>query len=694
MNTMTGQPRLSVVIACYNQTRELELTLGSFLAQSCDRALYELIVIDDGSSDHSARALVGRVRREYTDATVLYARHHRRDAGSYGSSARVKNIGVRLSRGDHVFFNNAEIVQAGESLSYILSRVDAAATPLCLRGRVIDLDYDALRDLTPARRESLHDRTDRARERVATADHAGLAVMPRALLSALGANDERFDYWGKEDLDLAARLKRAGCTYVYDEHLKSFHVSHPPNHVKTGDYQRMIALLNENNTRQAVEVNAGRLWGALNAAAPASLAGTIVVEADGDGIDLRRRLEDVVYAPGAERHEVIVACLDSCRPAVEAIVLPFFRPMKIVTLAADDSAGHGSRLARHVSTSRVAFLPVGATYAPLPFDAISATETALMPWMPELARASQQIGSHALHPRAWLGSIDVLAAADGCGGLQEWSFLRLAGARTPSGAPVAWRAARLGRTPDAGVPSAAAAGLNRALDRRSTIAALIPYTSSASELAACLESLVTQSRPLDAIVVVDAHSGTPPVDIVRTFPGVTLLRAVHHTGTWRLVQQVIDETAYDGYLFQDADDWSSADRLELLLREAERTAADMVGSQHVRLDMTGAAHAICHPLEVTHAPGELETHVMLHPSTLASRDLLLRVGHAARIVNVPDFCYFQRRRADSAAAAQTFAPAGSIRLEHVIGPPLRMADCYAGRREGAGEFWRLSALGL
>ena len=90
-------------------------------------------------------------------------------------------------------------------------------------------------------------------------------------------------------------------------------------------------------------------------------------------------------------------------------------------------------------------------------------------------------------------------------------------------------------------------------------------------LCQCLESLVNQTRPLDAVVVVDDNSPEPPVDIVKQFPGVTLFTMMQNVGPYRIIQQVIDHFDYDAYLFQDADDWSAVDRLEILLKEAERT---------------------------------------------------------------------------------------------------------------------------
>jgi GT2 family glycosyltransferase len=357
-------PRISVVIACFNQTRELELTLTSFLQQDFPHFAYELIVIDDHSTDYSARDCVGKLRKTYPNSTLLYVRQYRPDGGSYGASACVKNIGIRLARGDYVFFNNSEITQAGETLTYILKTMDAASEPLCLRGRVMDLPFEQLEGQSQTQLETIYDGVPAERERVATADHAGLACVSRRLLIEVGGNDERFDYWGKEDLDLAARLKRAGASYVYDTQLKSFHISHPPNHCKQGDYQRMCTLLEENNSRELIEANRGRLWGALSPAPSETLRGTVVVEADSNIADLAARLESVVYSPRAEEYEVLVTCLDIDRSAVESLVDSHYRPVPVISLAPDSFDQQEARVRRQVRTEKLFFLPAGGSFTP------------------------------------------------------------------------------------------------------------------------------------------------------------------------------------------------------------------------------------------------------------------------------------------------------------------------------------------
>jgi hypothetical protein len=180
--------------------------------------------------------------------------------------------------------------------------------------------------------------------------------------------------------------------------------------------------------------------------------------------------------------------------------------------------------------------------------------------------------------------------------------------------------------------------------------------------------MVSQTRPLDAIFVIDDGTGRPPVDIVRRFPQVTLVESAENVGPYRLVQQVMNDTDFDAYLFQDADDWSSRDRLELLLVEAERSGAELIGTQEVRIGCdVGDAWTFNYPLDVNEALGDRPQFFgLLHPTSLVSRDLVRRIGgystglrfsgdaefltravHVATVRNIPNFCYYRRKRLGS-----------------------------------------------
>jgi len=218
---------------------------------------------------------------------------------------------------------------------------------------------------------------------------------------------------------------------------------------------------------------------------------------------------------------------------------------------------------------------------------------------------------------------------------------------------------------------------HKPLTHDASVLALIPHFKCEEWLDDCLASLVAQTRPLDGIVVIDDASDAPPLDIVRRYPEVTLLHAADNVGPYRLVQQVIEDTRYDAYMFQDADDWSAPDRLEHLIAGAVAAGAEMIGSQEVRVFCDEPeAVPIAWPLD-GNAPFEERPTAfpLLHPTTLVSRALLMDAGgfspglrfggdaeflrrahYLGRAVNVAHHGYYRRIRQGSL----TTAPATAI----------------------------------
>jgi len=242
---------------------------------------------------------------------------------------------------------------------------------------------------------------------------------------------------------------------------------------------------------------------------------------------------------------------------------------------------------------------------------------------------------------------------------------------------------------------------NDTITRKSRVLAVIPHYRCEQFLHRCLQSLVTQTRPLDGIVVIDDGSDSPPVDIVREFPGVTLLASALNVGPYRLIQQVICQTNYDAYLFQDADDWSSGYRLELLLAAAENYGAELVGTQELRVFEDDRVLPVVYPLNVSAALAAKPGHPLLHPTSLVSRNLVLRLGgfatglrfsgdtefllraqFAAIIVNVPDYGYFRRHRAGSLTTDRATGLDAPVRLELIQQLKKRAIANSAAVREG------------
>lgn len=253
------------------------------------------------------------------------------------------------------------------------------------------------------------------------------------------------------------------------------------------------------------------------------------------------------------------------------------------------------------------------------------------------------------------------------------------------------------------------------LDPNSTVCALIPHYECEPWLAQAIESLLDQSRPPDAIAVIDDASAEPPTDVIDSYPVVTLLSAPDNGGPYRLIQTVIRDSDFDAYLFQDADDWSAPDRLQVLLDAAERTGAELVGSHEVRVRLDGGdVVPVRYPLDVNAVLEERPAAFpLLHPTSLVGRDLVTRIGgfatgmrfsgdaeflrraaHAGTVVNADYFGYFRRKRAgslttDPATALQSDA---RRRVQEVLADRARR-NAELSRRGEKPDLrpWRLAA---
>ena len=98
---MTACPKVSVIIPTYNRGYILEKSVDSVLAQTCTG--YELIVVDDGSTDHTPQ-MVRSILQSGKPGTdrIRYIRQ-----AQQGKSAAL-NHGVRIARGELIAFLDSD----------------------------------------------------------------------------------------------------------------------------------------------------------------------------------------------------------------------------------------------------------------------------------------------------------------------------------------------------------------------------------------------------------------------------------------------------------------------------------------------------------------------------------------------------------------------------------------------------------
>ena len=90
---------LSVVVPCYNVEGYLSRCLSSLVHQDIDGSAYEVIAVDDGSTD-STGEICDRYAKEYPQVKVVHQAN--RGVGA------ARNAGLDLARGKYLLFVDAD----------------------------------------------------------------------------------------------------------------------------------------------------------------------------------------------------------------------------------------------------------------------------------------------------------------------------------------------------------------------------------------------------------------------------------------------------------------------------------------------------------------------------------------------------------------------------------------------------------
>ena len=206
---------VSVVIATRNRARRLEALLRSLRAQTLHATEFEVIVVDDSSTDETA-AVIDRER-----ARGLLKLRWIEHSGGPGPAA-VRNTGWPAAQGDLVAFVDD----------------DCEADPGWLAALAAAWDGDPMRLLqgstTPIESEQadqgLLTYTYDIRQVDLTFPTANMAY-PKALLVRLGGFDEWFKRPSGEDTDLAWRAIEAGAEIVFVDEARVRHAVVQLDHV-------------------------------------------------------------------------------------------------------------------------------------------------------------------------------------------------------------------------------------------------------------------------------------------------------------------------------------------------------------------------------------------------------------------------------------------------------------------------------
>ncbi len=113
---MKLQPYISIVICVYNGDKTLKSAIESLLRQRYPKNKYEILLIDDGSSDLSKIICLETLNKcQENSPLIKYAYQKNRGLGS------ARNIGIHLSEGDYIAFMDQDAVANEDWLSHLVT---------------------------------------------------------------------------------------------------------------------------------------------------------------------------------------------------------------------------------------------------------------------------------------------------------------------------------------------------------------------------------------------------------------------------------------------------------------------------------------------------------------------------------------------------------------------------------------------
>ncbi|WP_347604386.1 glycosyltransferase [Acrocarpospora sp. B8E8] len=261
---MVGSLKCSVVIPTYNRVGLLRHTLESMVGQSLPKDQFEVLVVDDGSTDSTADMVDtfrGRLNLRY---------FWQEDEGYRAAQAR--NVGIAAAGGDVTVLIDSGVLAHSDCLRAHLASHEKADGPVAVVGYVycFNLDNEDAKQINEIIDFERPDRTiaDLQRKKVwldvreifygLYGDDFGHLPAPwlnywtcnvsagTEQLRRIGMFDEAFRKWGGEDIDLGYRLHRDGAYFVLNREAAAIHCPHEKsfdgnNEQAASNYEYMAA---------------------------------------------------------------------------------------------------------------------------------------------------------------------------------------------------------------------------------------------------------------------------------------------------------------------------------------------------------------------------------------------------------------------------------------------------------------------
>jgi glycosyltransferase involved in cell wall biosynthesis len=210
--------RATLQFCTYNRARLLERVLDACFEQTAGDDAYEVVVVNDGSTDETSEVLHRMAPRARCAFEIIDQPN--------GGLANARNAGIARARGDRIIFIDDDVLVLPNFVAEHLRAAEAHPANVVRGGAISVESFD---DLPPP---------------VWTLRHYSgnffwttNVSVPLATLRAIGGFNETFSEYGWEDIDVGLRLRERGVRATFNPKALAYHYK---PHLRIADVEPMI----------------------------------------------------------------------------------------------------------------------------------------------------------------------------------------------------------------------------------------------------------------------------------------------------------------------------------------------------------------------------------------------------------------------------------------------------------------------
>jgi len=206
---------LSVIIPTYNRKDALRECIFSLLNQDYPGEKYEIIIVDDGSSDGTA-ALIAALSQEYPNLQYLQRPHQ--------GPAAARNVGIKYSHGAIIALTDNDCIPASDWVRNILEKHNLYKDVLAIGGLTEVNSHNIKAAVSQSLSNGAMSAQINNRKEYIFFPTCNVSFKEEYLKEGF---NELFPLPAGEDLEFFWRIFKAGNKFLYDGKIRVFHNCHP-----------------------------------------------------------------------------------------------------------------------------------------------------------------------------------------------------------------------------------------------------------------------------------------------------------------------------------------------------------------------------------------------------------------------------------------------------------------------------------